>query len=99
MHSRVFEDGRAHPPSKCRGRTLEHVARDHGDVPVVPVEDRFQELRLLLELQVIELVQAQGLTLAEAGARMGRSAGAAEKLYGRATAQLSRQINAPDEPL
>ncbi len=48
--------------------------------------------------EVIDLVQAQGLTLAQAGAQMGRSAGAAEKLYGRALSQLSRAVTASEEP-
>jgi RNA polymerase sigma-70 factor (ECF subfamily) len=41
---------------------------------------------------VLRLVQEEGLTLTEAGRRMGRSAGAAEKLYGRALAKLALAI-------
>ncbi|MHC4470045.1 MAG: RNA polymerase sigma factor [Planctomycetota bacterium] len=39
--------------------------------------------------RVIRLVQEEGLTLSAAGERMGRSTGAAEKLYGRALARLA----------
>ena len=42
---------------------------------------------------VFHMVQVEGLTLAEAGVRIGRSAGAAEKLYGRALAQLARLVS------
>jgi RNA polymerase sigma-70 factor (ECF subfamily) len=41
---------------------------------------------------VIQLVHREGLTLVEAGARMGRSADAARKLYGRAMARLGERL-------
>jgi DNA-directed RNA polymerase specialized sigma24 family protein len=41
---------------------------------------------------VLRLVQEEALTLTEAGRRLGRSAGAAEKLYGRALAKLALAI-------
>jgi RNA polymerase sigma-70 factor (ECF subfamily) len=41
---------------------------------------------------ILHLVQDEGLTLQEAGERMDRSAGAAEKLYGRAIYQLTRAV-------
>jgi DNA-directed RNA polymerase specialized sigma24 family protein len=42
--------------------------------------------------QVLRLVHVEGLTLVAAAERMGRSAGAVEKLYGRALARLSERI-------
>ena len=41
---------------------------------------------------VVRLIHQEGLTLVEAGARMGRSADAARKLYGRALVQLGSRI-------
>jgi RNA polymerase sigma-70 factor (ECF subfamily) len=42
--------------------------------------------------RVLRLVQGEGLTLAEAGDRMGRSAGAAKQLYSRALGRLRRLV-------
>jgi len=42
--------------------------------------------------RVLQLVEGDGLTLADAGEQMGRSAGAAQQLYARALRQLSRLI-------
>jgi RNA polymerase sigma-70 factor (ECF subfamily) len=42
--------------------------------------------------RVLHLVQGEGLTLAEAGVRMGRSAGAAKQLYSRALGRLRRLV-------
>jgi RNA polymerase sigma factor (sigma-70 family) len=41
---------------------------------------------------VIRLVHDQGLTLVAAADRMGRSADAVRKLYGRAVAQLTKDL-------
>jgi RNA polymerase sigma-70 factor (ECF subfamily) len=41
---------------------------------------------------VLELVQGEGLTLAEAGERLGRSAGAAKQLYARAIGKLRSMV-------
>ena len=41
---------------------------------------------------VIRLVHVEGLTLVDAGARMGRSADAARKLYGRALAAMAERL-------
>jgi len=41
---------------------------------------------------VLRLVHQEGLTLVEAGARMGRSADAVRKLYGRALVQLGGRV-------
>jgi RNA polymerase sigma-70 factor (ECF subfamily) len=46
---------------------------------------------------VIELIHDEGLTLARAGERMGRSAEAARKLYSRAIAELSARLTPPSE--
>jgi RNA polymerase sigma-70 factor (ECF subfamily) len=43
--------------------------------------------------RVLELVQVEGLPLAEAAARMGRSADAARKLYGRALARFAEALD------
>lgn len=43
--------------------------------------------------EVVRLIHQEGLTLVEAGARMGRSAEAARKLYGRALAVLAGEID------
>ena len=45
--------------------------------------------------EVIRLVHDEGLTLIEAGRRMGRSADAVRKLYGRALVRLGERL--PDE--
>lgn len=42
--------------------------------------------------EILRLVQDEGFTLAEAGSRMDRSAGAAEKLYGRAIYRLTKAV-------
>jgi RNA polymerase sigma-70 factor (ECF subfamily) len=47
--------------------------------------------------EVVRLVHQEGLTLVEAGARMGRSAEAARKLYGRALAVLAGEIDDPED--
>ena len=41
---------------------------------------------------VVRLVHVEGLTLVDAGARMGRSADAARKLYGRALAAMAERL-------
>ena len=41
---------------------------------------------------VLRLIHQEGLTLVEAGARMGRSADAVRKLYGRALVQLGSRV-------
>ena len=41
---------------------------------------------------ILRLVHEQGLTMTEAGERMGRSADAARKLYGRAVASLAEHV-------
>ena len=46
---------------------------------------------------VLRLVEKEGFTMAQAGERMGRSANAAKKLYGRAVARL-RSLLAEREP-
>ncbi|MHC4550802.1 MAG: RNA polymerase sigma factor [Planctomycetota bacterium] len=46
---------------------------------------------------ILRLVQEEGLTLAEAGRRMGRSAKASEKLYGRALSRLSDLVHGKAE--
>ncbi len=46
---------------------------------------------------VVRLVHDEGLTLVEAGARMGRSGEAARKLYGRALARLADLLGDPEE--
>ena len=47
---------------------------------------------------VIRLVHDEGLTLVEAGRRMGRSADAARKLYGRALLRLSERLLKDEDP-
>jgi RNA polymerase sigma-70 factor (ECF subfamily) len=47
---------------------------------------------------VVRLVHIEGLTLVDAGARMGRSADAARKLYGRALAAMARELRDPKKP-
>jgi len=47
---------------------------------------------------VVDLVHEEGLTLVEAGARMGRSADAARKLYARAIAEMASRLGPPEEP-
>ena len=44
---------------------------------------------------VVRLVHIEGLSLVDAGARMGRSADAARKLYGRAMASMAEKLRAP----
>jgi RNA polymerase sigma-70 factor (ECF subfamily) len=73
-----------------------------GREPTPSVVAAGEELRLTIEAAmgrlpddyrlVLRLVQGEGLTLAAAGERMGRSAGAAKQLYARAVAQLSRLV-------
>ena len=46
--------------------------------------------------EIVRLVHQEGLTLVEAGARMGRSAEAARKLYGRALAVLAGELDEED---
>jgi len=46
---------------------------------------------------VLGLVHRNGLTLTEAGERMGRSADAARKLYGRAIAKLTEGMNGRED--
>ena len=45
--------------------------------------------------EVIRLVHHEGLTLTDAGARMGRSADAARKLYGRAIERMAERLVPP----
>ena len=47
---------------------------------------------------VLQLVQGETMTLAEAGERMGRSAGAAKQLYARAVARLSQLVHESEDP-
>jgi len=42
---------------------------------------------------VLRLVQSEGLTLGDAGARMGRSREATKKLYGRALSKLAQALD------
>ena len=44
---------------------------------------------------VVRLVHIEGLSLVDAGARRGRSADAARKLYGRAMASMAEKLRAP----
>jgi RNA polymerase sigma-70 factor (subfamily 1) len=46
---------------------------------------------------VLRHVHVEGLTLAETGARMGRSADAARKLYARAMSELAARLGPEDE--
>jgi len=46
---------------------------------------------------VLRLVHIEGLKLADAGARMGRSADAARKLYSRAMTELAARLDPADE--
>jgi len=46
---------------------------------------------------VVRLVHIDGLTLVDAGARMGRSADAARKLYGRAMASMADKLRDPKD--
>jgi RNA polymerase sigma-70 factor (ECF subfamily) len=76
----------------------------HGEDPSPSAIAVGEELRVRIEhgiaalppdyREVFDLVQTDGLTLAEVGARMGRTPAAAEKLYGRALARLSALVNA-----
>ena len=47
--------------------------------------------------RVLHLVQGEGLTLAAAGERMGRSTTAAKKLYARALAKLNRLVRGAED--
>jgi len=47
--------------------------------------------------EVVRWVHQEGLTLVEAGARMGRSAEAVRKLYGRALARLAGELDDPED--
>jgi RNA polymerase sigma-70 factor (ECF subfamily) len=47
--------------------------------------------------QIVRLVHQEGLTLVEAGARMGRSPDAVRKLYGRALARLAGEVDDPED--
>ncbi|MHC4473217.1 MAG: sigma-70 family RNA polymerase sigma factor [Planctomycetota bacterium] len=47
---------------------------------------------------VLRLVQGEGLTLAESGERLGRTAGAAKQLYARAVARLSEVLDQDEDP-
>ena len=47
--------------------------------------------------EVVRWVHQEGLTLVEAGARMGRSAEAVRKLYGRALARLAGEVDDPED--
>jgi RNA polymerase sigma-70 factor, ECF subfamily len=46
--------------------------------------------------EILRWVHQEGLTLTQAGERMGRSADAARKLYGRAMVQLGDRLGGPD---
>jgi len=46
---------------------------------------------------VVRLVHIEGLTLVDAGARMGRSADAVRKLYGRAMASMASSLRRPKD--
>jgi RNA polymerase sigma-70 factor, ECF subfamily len=46
--------------------------------------------------EILRWVHQEGLTLTDAGERMGRSADAARKLYGRAMVQLGDRLGGPD---
>jgi RNA polymerase sigma-70 factor (ECF subfamily) len=67
------------------GSTPSVVAGNHELVALIEagMEELPEDYR-----RVLHLVQGEGLTLAEAGARMGRSAGAAKQLYARALGRL-----------
>ena len=43
--------------------------------------------------RILRLIQEERLSLREAGERMGRSAGACEKLYGRALSKLAELVH------
>ena len=45
--------------------------------------------------EIIRLVQEEGLTMAEAAARMGRSRNAVKHLYGRALSQFAKLLGVP----
>ena len=49
--------------------------------------------------EILRLVHDQGLTLVAAGERLGRSADAARKLYGRALAELTERLSGRGEAL
>ena len=86
------------------GSFRQRVPHAHGAVPSPSAVAVGEELRVRIEdgiaalppdyREVFQLVQSDGLTLAQAGVRMGRSAAAAEKLYGRALARLAALVNA-----
>jgi DNA-directed RNA polymerase specialized sigma24 family protein len=46
---------------------------------------------------VVRLVHIEGLTLVDAGLRMGRSADATRKLYGRAMASMAEKLRRPTD--
>jgi RNA polymerase sigma factor (sigma-70 family) len=48
--------------------------------------------------EVIRLVQGEGLTLAQAGERMGRSRDAVKGLYSRALGRLANELNIGKDP-
>jgi RNA polymerase sigma-70 factor (ECF subfamily) len=73
----------AHDRSPSEGAAMAELAR------------RVQEAMAVLPEHyrtILTFVQQEGLTLAEAGARMGRSRDAASKLYGRALARLGTLV-------
>ena len=67
-------------------------------------EELLQRIEVAMELLpedyrlVLHLVQGEGLTLAAAGERMGRSSGAAKKLYARSLAKLNRLVRGSEDP-
>lgn len=78
--------GRTASPSQ-HAMATELEQRIHASMAVLP--DRYRT--------ILQLVQEEGLTLAEAGRRMGCSAKASEKLYGRALSKLSDLVHGHSE--
>lgn len=82
------------------------AVRGHGDSPsqvLMGAEMREAARRAVARLpetyrQVIQLIQGQGLTTAEAAERLGRSKDSVKGLYSRGLARLARDLNLDKRP-
>jgi RNA polymerase sigma-70 factor (ECF subfamily) len=96
-------DVRREVPAGTSGEAIVGAVDRPSPSMEVAAAEEIAALRMAVEklpsayAEIVRLVHQEDLTLVEAGTRMGRSAEAARKLYGRALARLAGEIEDPGD--